>query len=141
MSERFFPRDHEWNMYLNRIGRKQEDDTVQHYDPGDSDDMFDESSQPSKENLKEIENTEVFDYSNADEFSEDLEDVEIVEGGGEIVGCDNCMSTINMVKEEHKDEDGDDEENNKEIFEDVHKDKNNDEPHAEDVQILSLGHL
>ena len=30
--------------------------------------------------------------------------MEIVEGGGEIVGCDNCMSTINMVKEEDNDE-------------------------------------
>ena len=42
-------------------------------------------------------------------FLEDSEGVEIVEGGGEIVGCDNCMSTsfdeINMVKEEDKDED------------------------------------
>ena len=73
---------------------------------GESNNMFDESPQPSKENLKEIESAEVFDYSNVDEFLEDLEDVEIVEGGGEIVGCDNCMSTNNMVKEEDKDEDG-----------------------------------
>ena len=73
------------------------------------------------------------------EFLENLKDVEIVEGGGEIVGCDNCMFTINMVKEEDKDEDGDEEENKKERLEDVHKDRNADEPHAEDVQILSLG--
>ena len=99
-------------MYINRIVRKQEDNTVQHYGPGESDNMFDESTQPSKENLKEIESAKVFDY-NADEFLEDLEDVEIVKGGGEIVGCDNYMSTINMVKEEDKDEDGDEEENNK----------------------------
>ena len=131
MSERFLPWDHEWNMYINRIGRKKEDNTVQHYGLGESNNMFDESPQPSKENLKEIESAEVFDYSNVDEFLVDLEDV--VEGGGEIVGCDNCIFKINMVKQEDKDEDGDEEENKKERLEDVHKDRNANEPHAEDV--------
>ena len=53
---------------MNRIGRKQEDNIVQYYGHGESDNMFDESSQPSKENLKEIESAEVFDYSDTNEF-------------------------------------------------------------------------
>ena len=113
MLERFLPLDYEYIPYKRHIERKSEDNMVQHYGHGESDNMFYESSQPSKENLKEIKSSEVFDYSNTDEFSKDLEDVEIVEGGGEIVGCDNCMFTIHIVKEEDKVEDGDEEENKK----------------------------
>ena len=68
MLERFLPLDYEYIPYKRHIERKQEDNTVQHYGPGESDNMFDESPQPSKENLKEIESVEVFDYSNGMNF-------------------------------------------------------------------------
>ena len=52
MLERFLPLDYEYIPYKRHIERKQEDNMVQHYGPGESDNMFDESSQPNKDNCR-----------------------------------------------------------------------------------------
>ena len=99
MLERFLPLDYYYIPYKRHIGCKQEEKKIQRHELDLITNVFDECSQPKQSSLVDVEGAKVFDYSKANEFLKNLKDVDIVEGDGEIVGCDNCMSTINMGKE------------------------------------------
>ena len=138
MLERFLPLDYEHIPYKRHIGRKQEDDTVQHHELDLVDNVFDDCPQPEHGSLVDVVGTEVFDHGNTEVFLKDLKDAEIVD----VVGCENFVFTnfdqIDAGEQDVKDEDA--EEYNKECIEDVHKDeKEGDEEHLViSVQKLSL---
>lgn len=122
-----------------QVERKQEEYTVQHFEPRHVNNVFDECPQPKHDSLLDTGDKKELNYANVDEYLKDIEGAEKVEQGEK--GNYRKLVSTNFGKRdmvEEEDKFGDVEEHTKEKLHDAYKDENNgdDKHHGEGCKIV-----